>query len=137
MAAQQGQQGIRGLYVAPGAPKNGGVVVAQRLAVLPAVGNATGNAFAFLKAGLLGTRATGMDVAPNGRLAAVLTYTDVRLFARTEEQSWGEALQERPRLIALPRIYQPEALCFSADNRFLMVSSEESPTPLFRYPIRP
>lgn len=113
------------------------VVTAKRFAVLPAVSNATGNVIAFLKAGVLGTRATGMDIAPDGSEAVVLTYTDIRRFRRAPNQSWREAFQQTPAVVALPSVYQPEALCYSRDSRMIYVSSEESPTPLLRYRLTP
>ncbi|MFT5189984.1 MAG: hypothetical protein ACI9DF_003309 [Verrucomicrobiales bacterium] len=116
--------------------RNQGILIAKKLAVLPEVNNATGNIAAFFKASLLGTRATGMDISPNGRQAVVLTYTDIRLFTRAANQSWAEALTQKPQVIALPSIYQPEALCFSPQSRSIYVSSEETPTPLVRYEIK-
>ena len=111
--------------------------VAQRFAVLSRRANATGNVMAFLKAGVLGERLTGFDVAPGGRMAAALTYTDVRIFRREEKQTWQEVLQQAPEVIALPRIYQPEALCFDGKGRYLYVTSEETPTPLIRRRMAP
>lgn len=108
-------------------------LIAKRTAVLQKVNNAAGNLAAFFKAGLLGTRATAMDVSADGRMAAALTYTDVRLYPREPNQSWTEAFQGRPHVIPLPSVYQPEALCFSRDNLRLYVSSEESPTPIVAY----
>ena len=112
---------------------NQGPLVARKSAVLPKVSSATRGVFAFFKANLLGTLATGMDISPDGRWAAVLTYTDIRLFPRTGQQTWAQALARRPMVVALPPIYQPEALCFGRDGRMLYVSSEGSPMPLVSY----
>ena len=73
-----------------------------------------------------------MDISRDGRWAVVLTYTDVRLFARNGKEPWKDAFARAPRVVALPELYQPEAACFSADSQALYVSSEESPTPLVR-----
>ena len=125
------------IYEAPLLPSpHQRAAIAKKFAVLPEITNATGNIAAFFKAGLLGTRATGLDISPNGRHAAVLTYTDIRLFTRAEKQPWAKAFAQKPQLIALPSIYQPEALCFSRDSRSIYVSSEESPTPLVRYRLK-
>ena len=113
----------------------GNDLIAKRVAVLPKVNNAAGNLSAFFKAGFLGSRATAMDISSDDRLAAVLTYTDVRFYARQPKQSWTEALQGRAHVIPLPSVFQPEALCFSPDNRRLYVSSEKSPTPIVAYPL--
>ncbi len=108
-------------------------LVARKLAVLPEISNAAGNVLAFFKAGFFGTRATGMDLSPGGRHAVALTYTDIRIFHREDDEPWATAFRRPPRVVALPSIYQPEALCFSPDGRSIYVSSEESPTPLVRY----
>lgn len=123
------------IYEVPLFPKRGQSpdVMAKRYVILPQVPNATGNLLAFLKAGLLGTRATGMDISRDGKQAVVLTYTDIRLFRRREKESWAEVFTQAPQVLALPSIYQPEAICFGRDNGTVYVSSEESPTPLIRY----
>ena len=110
-------------------------LIAKKLATLPQTANASNNLVSFLKAGVLGARATGMDATSDGKTAVVLTYTDIRLFQRQGKESWDQAFTKPPKTIALPTIYQPEAICFSSDDQWIYVSSEESPTPLVRYPI--
>lgn len=112
-----------------------GTVIAKRLATLPQTKNESSNLMSFFKAGLLGARATAMDLSADNRLAVALTYTDIRLYRREGKATWAQAFQQAPMSVALPPIYQPEALCFSADGKWIYVSSEESPTPLVRYPI--
>ncbi len=120
------------IYAVPLFP-NQEPIVAERVAVLPKISNATRDMVAILKAGVLGTRATAMDVSADGRTAAVLTYTDIRIFRRPPQQAWSEAFTQRPHVLALPAVYQPEAACFSPDGKALYVSSEETPTPLVRH----
>ena len=111
-------------------------LIAKKLATLPHTANAANNIVSFLKAGVLGARVTGMDISPEGTQAVVLTYTDIRLFKKQgKEEPWEQAFLREPTTIALPTIYQPEAVCFSSDSQWIYVSSEESPTPLVRYPV--
>ena len=114
----------------PATPSN--TLIAKQVATLPQTANASSNVFGFVKAGLLGSRATGMDLSTDGRTAVILTYTDIRLFNRGAKQSWEEAFLAKPVTTALPSIYQPEAICMSADNDWVYVSSEETPTPFVR-----
>ena len=128
-------KGISVIYQAPlGGPKQlAAPVTAKKLAVLPHVKSAASSLTSVLKSGLLGTQATALDISPDGQWAASLTYTDMRLFKRQGKESWRTTFARSPKVIALPDIYQPEALCFSADGKSLLVSSEESPTPIVRY----
>jgi hypothetical protein len=109
-------------------------LIAKKIATLPQTANATNNIVSFLKAGVLGARVTGMDFSPQGTKAVVLTYTDIRLFQRKPKEPWEQAFLKEPTTIALPTIYQPEAVCFGNDGQWIYVSSEETPTPLVRYP---
>ncbi len=126
------------IYQAPlGSPNKSAVtVVAKKLVVLPQVNNAASSLTAVFKAGFLGSKATALDISADGQWAAVLTYTDVRLFKRKGKEPWKAAFVRKPQVIALPKIYQPEALCFSADSQSLYVSSEESPTPIVRFNLK-
>ena len=90
-----------------------------------------------IKRGIFGTSCTSADVSPNGKLLAVLTYTDCFLYRRATDESWATAVAREPEVLALPSIYQAEALCFSADGKSLIVSSEKSPTPLYRTDVPP
>ncbi len=117
------------LFPSPNQP----ITVAKKVADLPEVANQTSSFTAVLKAGLLGTRATAMDLSPDGSTAVYLTYTDIRIFERRPREPWKTAFTRMPKVIALPEVYQPEALCIGLDNRSIYVSSEETPTPLVVY----
>lgn len=86
-----------------------------------------------LKRALFGSSATGADILTGtNRTLAVLTYTDCLLYTRNkEDKTWAEACQRDPKVIALPAVMQPEALCARANNT-LFVTSENPPTPIYQ-----
>jgi hypothetical protein len=80
---------------------------------------------------------TGMDISPDGRRAAVVTYGDAYEFVRRPGQSWKEAFARPPRLIEVPPRAQGESICYGLDGRTLYLSSEKRPTPLIEIPAAP
>ena len=80
---------------------------------------------------------TGMDISPDGRLAAVITYRSLYLFRREDGESWPEAMQRQPTEIVGPPGLHDEAVSFSADGRSVFVASEGRPSPLFRLDLPP
>jgi hypothetical protein len=82
--------------------------------------------------GLWVSQPTGMDISPDGRLAAVLTYRSLYLFRREGTESWEEAFQRQPiEFIGPPGSYD-EAVSFSLDGRAVYVTTERRPAPLYR-----
>jgi hypothetical protein len=75
---------------------------------------------------------TGMDISPDGRTAAVITYRSLYLFHRTDGQSWPEAFQNPPLEIYGPPGTHDEAVSFSLDGRSVYVTTERRPAPLHR-----
>ena len=82
--------------------------------------------------GLWVSQPTGMDISPDGRRAAVITYRSLYLFQRAAGESWAAALRGSPREIVGPPGTQDEAVAFSADGRAVFVSAEGNPAPLWR-----
>jgi hypothetical protein len=78
---------------------------------------------------------TGLDVSPDGRRAAAVTYGDAYEYVRRPGQTWKEAFARPPRLIELPPRAQGESICYGFDGRSLYVSSEKRPTPLIEIPV--
>ena len=76
---------------------------------------------------------TALDFSPDGKLAALLTYGDVLLFARKPGQSWHEALGGNPVLLPPHELNQAESLGFSRDGRALFVTDEAAGARLLRY----
>lgn len=82
--------------------------------------------------GLWVSQPTGMDISPDGRRAAVITYRSLYLFERAEHESWPEAFQRAPVEIVGPPGTQDEAVGFSLDGRSVYVASEGVHSPLYR-----
>jgi hypothetical protein len=80
---------------------------------------------------------TGMDISPDGRLAAVITYRSLYVFRRQDGESWPEAMQRPPQEFIGPPGLHDEAVGFSADGRSLIVASEGRPAPFYRLDLPP
>jgi len=75
---------------------------------------------------------TGMDIAPDGSAAVVLTLKLAYRFARLPGESWAETFARAPQTIPIPPLWQAEAIAFGSDGRTLYLSTEKRPTPIFR-----
>ena len=82
--------------------------------------------------GLWVSQPTGMDISPDGRRAAVITYRSLYLFERTENERWPEAFQRAPLEIVGPPGAHDEAVGFSLDGRSVYVASEGVHSTLYR-----
>jgi hypothetical protein len=82
--------------------------------------------------GLWVSQPTGMDISPDGRRAAVITYRSLYLFERAAGEGWAAALSRPPQEIVGPPGTQDEGVAFSADGRSVLVTAEGSPTPVWR-----
>ncbi len=85
----------------------------------------------------IGSLTTAMDLAPDGRRLAVLTYEHAYLLECGADGDWASALPRPPRRIELPdpldkTLRKREALCWSADGRALLVTGEQVPAPILR-----
>jgi hypothetical protein len=67
---------------------------------------------------------TAMDLSPDTRVLAVLSYATTYVWRRGADQSWAEALRATPTAVTLSAP-QAEALCFSADAATLLVTGEK------------
>lgn len=80
---------------------------------------------------------TAMDISPNGRQAAILTYQTLYLYERQTDQSWEEAFQQMPKTLATHTLPQAESISFTADGTHLIVTSERAQkqqhVPLLRF----
>lgn len=75
---------------------------------------------------------TGMDISPDGRLAAVITYRSLYLFSREENESWADAFQRTPVEYLGPPGLHEEAVAFSLDGKAIYVTTERRPAPIYR-----
>ncbi len=80
---------------------------------------------------------SGADLSPNGRVLAVLNYHSIYLYARQPGEDWPSAMQRAPGILPLPWLPQAEAIAFSLDGQTLMIGSEQRPSPLIRFQVRP
>jgi hypothetical protein len=75
---------------------------------------------------------TGGDIAPDGRRVILRTY-----FAAYEwrlpdgEDDFDAIWRTTPALVPVPFTQQGEAICYSADGKSLLATSEKRPTPLY------
>jgi hypothetical protein len=82
--------------------------------------------------GLWASQPTGMDISPDGRIAAVLTYRSLYIFRRGPEQSWAEAFQGDPVEYIGPPGLRDEAVSFNLDQTSVYVTTERRPAPIHR-----
>jgi len=75
---------------------------------------------------------TALDISPDGRRAAVLTYRSLYLYSRQDGESWAEAFQRAPQEYLGPPGTHDEAVSFSLDGRSVYVTTERRPAPVYR-----
>lgn len=75
---------------------------------------------------------TGLDISPDGRTAAVLTYRSLYLYSRQDGESWAEAFRRPPQEYLGPPGTHDEAVSFSLDGRAVYVTTERRPAPVYR-----
>ena len=119
------------LFALPLRPAGDEPLVARRLGTLHGVPQGDGDEVrANPDLARVRSQVTAVDIAPDGRAMAVLTYRDVLVYTRRGRETWAQALARRPRVHPLPWLPQAEALAWSADGRALYATGEISPSPL-------
>ncbi|MDF1738467.1 MAG: hypothetical protein P1U86_04855 [Verrucomicrobiales bacterium] len=79
---------------------------------------------------------TGMDISDDGRRAVLRNYPRAWVYHKGPDQSWADVLGgELPAPIVLPLQPQGEGICFSADGKSILLSSENVKQPIWRIPI--
>ncbi len=81
-------------------------------------------------------QSTGMDFSPAQDRAAVLTYGPLLLYHRDEGVDWSDAFRMKPVEIPLPFMRQSESICFSKDGKFIYITSEKVPAPIFQVDLK-
>jgi len=74
-----------------------------------------------------------LDISPDGKIAALLTYGEIYLYERQDGESWATTFARGGQALAAHNLPQAEGLCFSSDGKTLYVTTEGSPAPLIRY----
>jgi len=77
---------------------------------------------------------TAMDVSSNSKQAVICTYLGVYLFEREGDESWSDAFGQTPTWISLPLRKQGESVCFGADCKSILLTSEGKKQPLWKVP---
>lgn len=121
------------LYSLPLAPAATDPVTAVQLGRLrmppglgPVGGTASGNGRA-----PLGSQVTALDLSPDGRRLAVMTYRHLLVYERAG-RDWARAVSAPPSERRLPWLPQAEAMGWDRDGRHVFVTGEFVPAPLYR-----
>ncbi len=78
-------------------------------------------------------RITGGDISPDGRKVVLCTYAAAYEMALpTGARSFEAIWKTRPVRIELPPMPQGEAICYTADGKSLLVTSEQTPAAVYR-----
>ncbi len=79
--------------------------------------------------GRYASQPTAMDISPDGKELAVLTYSYGYIY-QLENGQWEQALTKKPKVFEFPKLSQAEALSFDSDNDIL-ITSEQRPAPIY------
>jgi len=82
--------------------------------------------------GLIAGMPTAMDISADGRKALILTYNNLLLLNRDENEDWASAIRRRPVKIAEHSLTMAEGAGFSADGKAILFTSELVPAPIWR-----
>jgi hypothetical protein len=115
------------LYELPLKPSKGGLQTAKKIGQL---GAALPNNFPPTP---FGTQPTGMSIAPDGTMAAIVTYAGAFLFPRRGDESWAASFTREPVRLPGHGLRQAECIAFSRDGRAIRVSSEGAEAPIILY----
>ena len=85
----------------------------------------------------VGRLATGGAFSPDGSRVAIRSYAECFEWTIGKGQTLAQSLAGRPRRIPVPMLGQFESLCYTAEGRALLTTSEGSPCQLWEAPIPP
>lgn len=77
---------------------------------------------------------TAMDISPDGRRAIVADYGNATEYVRRDGETWAGAFRRGGRCVQLPRRRQGESICYGADGKTLVLTSEGKSSPLWIVP---
>jgi hypothetical protein len=115
------------VYELPLTPGKPGVIVAEK-AGRTDVSPPPDSPFCFFAA-----QPTGMDISPDGTMAAVVTYVSVFIFPKTPKESWAQAFARKPVMLERHGLRQTESIAFSRDGKTLFCVSEGALSPIISY----
>lgn len=108
------------------APKKRGISVAKRIGTTSVKAPIT-------RIIPYGDQPTGMDITPDGSLAAVITYHGVFLFPKAKGETWATAFSKDPVKAGAHHLGQAESVGFSSDGKTLFAVAEGKSSPIVRY----
>ena len=83
------------------------------------------------KRGQYFSQPTGMDISPNGKYAAIITYRSLYVYQRQKDQTWPEALMGKPTEFIGPQGTHQEAVGFDINGHNIIVTGERKPAFIF------
>ena len=119
------------LFALPLRPTGTDVQVATRLGLLAGVPRSSAEEQkANPRMARIRHQITAMDISPDQRAMAVMTYNEVLIYPRHGKDGWQRTLARTPHVHDLPWLPQAEALGWDADGPGLYATGEFSPAPL-------
>lgn len=132
--------GMSGVYRFPMPLTRNRIVTLQKVATVTFT-----NPFMF-RGRAVGRLATGGDISPDGMRIVIRTYTNAFEWTIKPNETVAEALKRKPRQIPVPwmgsiaggrfQIGQFEAICYTHDGKALLTTSEGTPCPLWKVPLK-
>jgi hypothetical protein len=80
-----------------------------------------------------GAQPTALDLSPDGKSAALLSYIGIFHFPRQPGETWQAALARKPAMLEPHRLQQAESLAFSKNGKSLITLSEGNRSPILTY----
>jgi len=124
------------LFRVPLKPRGDEIVTAERIGELPGVKSVQYDAAIGVSENQLkyATQPTSVALSCDRRTIALLTYTAIYYFRRSKGQRWADAIADAtPEQVVLPPLPQAESIAYSTDCQHLYVSSERTPSPIWRF----
>ena len=79
------------------------------------------------------SQATALDVTGDASELLLVTYANAYRFERAAGEGWRQALSRPPEPIATPSMAQTEAGAYTRDRQSVFITSDQPPSPLFRF----
>ncbi len=77
-------------------------------------------------------QATAMDISADGSMIALQTYKMALIYTRQPKQTWLDALNGKPKMVNTHPLTQEEAIGFSLDDNYLLLTTEVLPAPILK-----
>ena len=121
--------GISGVYTFPMPLQPNLRVTLQKIATLTFTSSLLSGRLAKAE-----TMTTGGDISPDGRRLVIRTYLRAYEWAIALRQTVADALKGKPRIFFLPLTKQGEGICYRADGKTFLTTSEGENSPLYEIP---